>query len=67
MVDKIPVLEIITANSDGTESSTLLTQSVAIVEYIDEVYPGGASLLPKSPLQRAHARQVLRFACEKPR
>ncbi|MFZ6657168.1 maleylacetoacetate isomerase [Undibacterium sp. TJN19] len=47
---------------DG-EAATL-TQSLAIIEYLDEVYPE-ISLLPAHPLQRAHVRALaLSIACE---
>jgi maleylpyruvate isomerase len=34
--------------------------TIAIIEYLDEAYnfEGGASLLPRHPLQRARARQI---------
>jgi glutathione S-transferase len=56
-MEQVPVLEIITT-SDGVEHSEFLTQSLAIIQYIDEVFPGGAPLLPTDPKQRFHARQV---------
>lgn len=47
---------------DG-ESATL-TQSMAIIEYLDEVYPEVA-LLPSGALDRAHVRSLaLSIACE---
>lgn len=36
----------------------VLAESSAIVEYVDEVFPG-PSILPKSPRERARARQVM--------
>src|SRR6185369_12725558 len=42
----------------------LLTQSTAICEYIDEVWPEPA-LLPRAPLQRAYARGLMALiACD---
>ena len=46
------------------DRGTILTQSLAIIEWLDEVYPE-PPLLPKDPLRRAHVRafaQVL--ACD---
>ena len=46
------------------EGEDTLTQSVAIIEYLDEVYPEPA-LLPKTPLERARVRSIaLSIACE---
>lgn len=36
----------------------LLTQSLAILEYIEETRPEGAALLPKDPVARAAARAI---------
>nr|ACO11269.1 Maleylacetoacetate isomerase [Caligus rogercresseyi] len=36
----------------------VLTQSLAIMEYLEEKYPGGAPLLPKGLLDRAHVREL---------
>jgi maleylacetoacetate isomerase len=42
----------------------ILTQSMAICEYIDEVWPEPA-LLPRAPLQRAYVRSLMAaIACE---
>jgi maleylpyruvate isomerase len=46
---QVPVLEL----DDGT----LLMQSLAILEYIDEVFPG-PRLLPEEPLARSRAREL---------
>ncbi|HET7539155.1 MAG TPA: maleylacetoacetate isomerase [Polyangiaceae bacterium] len=51
----VPVLE------DGEER---ITQSLAIIEYLDEVYPE-PPLLPRSPAERARVRALaLSVACE---
>ncbi|MDP1977569.1 maleylacetoacetate isomerase [Undibacterium sp.] len=55
----VPVLQ------DELEGETVnLTQSMAIIEYLDEVYPE-ISLLPSTPLDRAYVRSLaLAIACE---
>ena len=40
-----------------TDDGALLTQSVAIIEYLEETR-GGPSLLPGNPVPRAHARAI---------
>jgi maleylacetoacetate isomerase len=51
----IPVLE---------EGDNVLTQSLAIIEYLEETHPQPA-LLPRSPLQRAQVRALaLAVACD---
>ncbi len=46
------------------DSGHLLTQSLAIIEYLDETHPEPA-LLPKTPLERARVRSLsLLIACE---
>lgn len=51
----VPVLE---------EGKVRLTQSLAIIEYLEEVYPN-PSLLPREPLPRAVVRAMaLHIACE---
>ncbi|EUC16527.1 maleylacetoacetate isomerase [Paraburkholderia hospita] len=51
----VPALE------DGSQT---LTQSLAIIEYLDEVYPD-PPLLPSTPADRAYVRSVaLQVACE---
>lgn len=50
-------------NPDGlvptleTDDGAFLSQSLAIIEYLEEVYPAPA-LLPQSPLARANARAI---------
>lgn len=47
-----------------TDSGQLLTQSLAIIEYLEETHPQPA-LLPKHPLERARVRALaLAVACE---
>ena len=46
---EIPVLDI-----DGH----LFTQSIAIIEYLDETRPNKVNLLPKDPVKRARARAI---------
>ena len=45
--------------SDG---QILLSQSLAIIEYLDERYPE-PPLLPPSPVERARARQIAQMIC----
>lgn len=53
----LPVLEI----SDGK----VLTQSMAIMEYLDELFPDTHRLLPESPEARARVRAISQaIACE---
>ncbi|MFP3568568.1 maleylacetoacetate isomerase [Paraburkholderia sp. SIMBA_030] len=52
---------IVPALEDGPE---VLTQSLAIIEYLNEMYPE-PPLLPRSPADRAYVRSVaLQVACE---
>ncbi|NUX98845.1 maleylacetoacetate isomerase [Paraburkholderia youngii] len=49
---------------DDGATSTVLTQSLAIIEYLEELYPTPA-LLPPSSLDRAFVRSIaLQIACE---
>lgn len=53
----VPVLEL----DDGTR----LTQSMAIIEYLDETHSAGPGLLPRDPLDRARVRALAQtIACE---
>jgi maleylacetoacetate isomerase len=52
--EQVPTFEVI--EDDGT--STKLTQSLPIVEYIDERWPTAPSLLPKEIVLRARARAL---------
>lgn len=42
---------------DSAEHSALLTQSLAMIEYLEEVYPE-PPLLPKAPADRAYVRSI---------
>ena len=56
---------LVPALQDELDGETItLTQSMAIVEYLDEVYPDIA-MLPSKPLERAYVRSLaLSIACE---
>ncbi len=46
------------------DSGEVLLQSLAIIDYLDEVYPD-PPLLPKDPIERAHVRAVAQIiACD---
>lgn len=48
-----------------TEDGTVLTQSLAIMEYLDEAYPDRPALLPADALGRARVRALAQaVACE---
>lgn len=53
-MEQVPMLEIV--DEDG--NVTRLTQSLAIIEYLEDAFPGRNDILPKNALQRARARQV---------
>lgn len=54
-------MELIPTLIDG---EAIIGQSLAIIEYLDEVYPA-PPLLPKAPVDRAHVRQIaLGIACD---
>lgn len=47
------------------DGDTVLTQSMAIIEYLDEAYPAGYALLPAQPVARAHAKELSQIiACD---
>ncbi|MGZ9712436.1 maleylacetoacetate isomerase [Glaciimonas sp. GNP009] len=51
-------------DEDASEGRAVLTQSLAIIEYLDEMYPHVA-LLPPTPLDRAFVRSIaLMIACD---
>ncbi|MCI0533138.1 maleylacetoacetate isomerase [bacterium] len=46
-------------------AGTVLTQSLAIVEFLDEIYAGGNKLLEKNPHIRVHQRRIAEIiACD---
>lgn len=45
------------------DGGQLLTQSLAICEYLDEAYPDTPALLPASPLERARVRALALSIC----
>ncbi|WP_312306568.1 glutathione S-transferase N-terminal domain-containing protein, partial [Pulveribacter sp.] len=57
--------ELVPALQDGEgEGAAVLTQSLAIIEYLDETH-GGAPLLPQDPLGRARVRALAQsIACD---
>lgn len=47
------------------DGDTVLSQSMAIIEYLDEAYPDTYSLLPGQPVDRAHAKELSQIiACD---
>lgn len=55
----VPVLDV-----QGDPDQALLSQSMAIIEYLDETHPAPA-LLPGDPIARAHVRALAQLvACE---
>ena len=52
----VPLL-IVTSTSSGTEVARL-SQSSAILEYLEETHPSPTKLLPADPLQRAKVREL---------
>ncbi|MBR7889857.1 MULTISPECIES: maleylacetoacetate isomerase [Marinomonas] len=47
------------------DGQTVLSQSLAIIEYLEEAYPDTVSLLPDSPEARAHVRAISQMiACD---
>ncbi|MBI3144137.1 MAG: maleylacetoacetate isomerase [Pseudogulbenkiania sp.] len=47
------------------DNGALLTQSLAICEYLDEAYPDTPRLLPAAPVERARVRAIAQaIACE---
>lgn len=59
----VPAL-VIEGQGTGGEGQEILTQSLAIIEYLEEIHPA-PPLLPKTPVERARVRAVsLAIACE---
>jgi glutathione S-transferase len=50
-LEQIPLLQV--------GEDTLLRQSVAILEYLEEAYPGKPKLLPDDPIDRARVREIV--------
>jgi len=48
------------------DGGRLFTQSLAIIEYLDEIEPGRASFTPRDPVRRAAMRSLMRFIDEMP-
>ena len=47
------------------DGARIFRQSMAIIEYLDEAYPGGASLLPSTARERARVRALAQtIACD---
>ena len=55
-IGQVPVLDVGVSDADGRP--VLLAQSVAIMEYLEEVHPEPA-LLPSTPLERARVRELV--------
>jgi maleylpyruvate isomerase len=53
-LEQVPLLEV--TEEDGSVFS--LTQSLAIIEYLEETFPGKTAVLPRHPAARARARQI---------
>ncbi|PTA49747.1 maleylacetoacetate isomerase [Shewanella morhuae] len=63
-IDLNPLELVPTLVVDDELDTEALSQSLAIIEYLDEIYPQ-APLLPASALERAHVRAMaLTIACE---
>lgn len=54
-LEQIPLLEF---TDDDTGKTETLTQSLAIIEFLEEAFPATQRVLPTCPLRRARARQV---------
>lgn len=54
-MDQIPLLEYTDPHTGETET---LTQSLAIIEYLEEAFPATHRILPTCTQKRARARQV---------
>ena len=54
-MEQIPLLEFTDPCSGSTQS---LTQSLAIIEFLEDAYPSAHKVLPTCALKRARARQV---------
>jgi maleylpyruvate isomerase len=54
---QVPVLELDAPGTDAHQPPARISQSMAIIEYLDERFPT-PPLLPIDPIQRAHVRQL---------
>eukprot|EP01032_Pedospumella_encystans_P013890 gene13890-15973_t len=54
-LDQVPLLEFTDAQTGETQS---LTQSLAIIEFLEEAFPNTRNVLPTDALERARARQI---------
>jgi len=59
-LDQLPVLEYTDPLTGEAQS---LTQSLAIIEFLEEAYPATHRVLPTSVTERARARQVRWLPC----
>jgi maleylpyruvate isomerase len=53
-----PQMQVPTLEVPGPDGPRFLGQSLAILEYLDEVHPDRPRLLPPDPMDRARARQI---------
>lgn len=60
-LEQIPLLEFTDEHTGSTQS---LTQSLAIIEFLEEAYPETHRVMPTCALRRARARQVSSLPCE---
>jgi glutathione S-transferase len=54
-MEQIPLLEF---SDPHTGERLSLTQSLAIIEYLEDAFPASHRVMPTCPLRRARARQV---------
>lgn len=54
-MSQVPILEFV---DRATNKTCTLTQSMAIIEFLDSVFPSGVTIFPKNPLLRAQVTQV---------
>lgn len=53
-LEQIPILEF----NDSSAGTQTLTQSLAIIEFLEEAFPKSRHVFPSNPLLRARSRQV---------
>jgi maleylacetoacetate isomerase len=56
---QVPVLEFVDSFAEEGEESVCLSQSLAIGDFLDCAYPRRHSMIPKDPLDRARALEVV--------